>query len=216
MNENLLSILNEVEKQRFTTLLLLSEALGLDYKLVNKWVLNAENKGYLTVERVIKPHLIALTWAYCQKVGLYYRKIPSLHAKHQILLRNKIELEIKNKNKLVEFVDRKTCWGLGLYPAVGEWLLSYDQDNQKKYALIVIDDYIFKPSRIKTIIERVHKPDHTKVSHNLSLRWFDVVEQVIVYCVCDTHMKRHEKYIKKLKPSKPVKVRKITPIYSLL
>ena len=44
MNKTLLSILNEIELQRFTTAGLLSDALSVDYKLVSKWVNAGEKK----------------------------------------------------------------------------------------------------------------------------------------------------------------------------
>lgn len=216
MNETLLLILSEIEKQRFTTSSLLSEALGLNYKLVSKWVNAGEKKGYICIERLIRPHLISLSWSYAQKVGFYYRKIPSLHAKHQILLRNKVELMIKQKNEKIQFVDRKDCWKMGVYPSVGEWLLAFYQKEEKKYALIVIDDYLFKPTRLKHIIERIHKPERKNIEHDFSLTWTDIIDHILVYCVCPTHAKRHENYIKKVNFSITVKVRNIAPFYPLI
>jgi DNA-binding MarR family transcriptional regulator len=117
------------------------------------------------------------------------------NAIHQRVLRNAIELNMRKKNSTAIFVNRKECWRKGLFPSVGEHLLTFTHNGKHEKALVIIDDYMMAPSRIAHSLYRPHDRDKSYASGQLVLTWKDVVSIAFIYCTDKQHTLLHEKFI---------------------
>jgi len=142
----------------------------------------------------------------------------SANAIHQRLMRNSIELAMRERNPKATFVERKHAWSMGLFPAIGEHLIGYEMAGKWGYALVVIDDYHMASSRLPHMLNKLHDTNKTKASGAHVLRWRDVVDTVVLYVTDEIHKKNHERYIQKKKSSLDMRivVRSIQPIWKVL
>ena len=142
----------------------------------------------------------------------------SANAIHQHLVRNQIEIQMKEKDSQARFVARKSCWDMGLFPSVGEHLISYNANGKLAYALVIIDDYLMQPQRLTHRLNRFHDRDKTKVKGTHTLRWLDVTSLVFIYVTDKVHLSNHEAFVRSSKDTLGAKVviRYIEPIWRLI
>ena len=142
----------------------------------------------------------------------------SANAIHQRLLRNKIEILMRAKNTSASFINRVDCWKSGFFPAIGEHLVSYEYERQIEHALVIIDDYLMSPFRIKHCITRKHDRKKTVSEGSLVLAWEDHVQLVLVYCTDKKHLENHQRFVSVNSDSIPIKtvVRYLSPIWKTI
>ena len=140
--------------------------------------------GLVDVHRDFRPHAFFLTAKGCELQAINKPKhVMSANAIHQRLLRNQIELTMREKNPSVRFIGRTACWAMGFFSAVAEHLLAFEHNGKSRYALVLIDDYAMAPARVIHVLNRPHDENKTKVAvtGNHVMRWSDLVDTVLVY-----------------------------------
>ena len=158
-----------------------------------------KTKGILNINKEYTPFIISLTRKGCVIAGVekpkhYY----SGQSIHQRLMRNKIEHELKKKNGTARFISRTQCWDMGLFPAVGEHLLSITKDDgNKELILVLIDDYGISPNRIEKMLARTHDEQKSVVKGDHSLTWTDAVKRLIIYSTMEKQIKNFKDYLNK-------------------
>ncbi|MDX1694889.1 MAG: hypothetical protein R3208_14075 [Ketobacteraceae bacterium] len=142
----------------------------------------------------------------------------SANAIHQRVLRNEIELAMRERNASATFMERTACWKMGLFPSVGEHLLTYSHQGRDQKALVIIDDYLMDSKRIERSLKRLHDKDKNYASGDLVLAWKDVVDTIFVYTTDAKHKDHHEAFIDQQLGdiSQPIVVRHIPAVWEVL
>jgi len=130
---------------------------------------------------------------------------------HQMLMRNQIEIEMREKNPTAKFITRTAWWKRGLYPAIGEYGIEFFNQKKRGQALVIIDDYNMNPERVPHSLNRPHDVDKSYVGGELVLSWADIVDTLIIYSMTDSQKKAHKKYYEKNKAEY-----KLTPIMRVI
>lgn len=193
--------------------------LGLSYSQARAHLVTLMSIGLIDVNKEFSPYAYILSSKGYAITGQGKPKhFMSASAIHQRLLRNAVELGIREKNGSATFIERTSAWSMGLFPAVGEHLLRYQRDKKTAYALVVIDDYHMAPMRLPHMLNKLHDKNKTKAGGSHILRWRDVVDTVLLYVTDPSHQKAHEKFVQKNKDLLDMRVviRSIDPIWKVL
>jgi hypothetical protein len=175
--------------------------------------------GLVDVNREFSPFAYTLSSKGFAAAGLGKPKhFMSSNAIHQRLMRNEIELAMRERNPKARFIRRQTAWAMGLYPAVGEHLLQYEREGRPAYALVVIDDYFMASKRLPHMLDKLHDSKKSTVSGDHVLRWRDVVDTVFLYVTDAGHKRNHERFILKNREALGMRivVRLIEPIWKVV
>ena len=142
----------------------------------------------------------------------------SANAIHQRVLRNDIELTMRERNPSATFMERTSCWKMGLFPSVGEHLLTYTHQGKDQKALVIIDDYLMDSKRIERSLNRLHDKDKNYASGDLVLAWKDVVDTIFIYTTDAKHRTQHIAFIDQQLGDigQPIVVRHIPPVWEVL
>lgn len=173
--------------------------------------------GFVEKQAENKPHCFTLSSRGYQYLELHKPKhFMSASAIHQWLLRNQIELSIKEKNPNARFINRKQCWEIGFYPSVGEHLLRFVHQGKTQLALVLIDDYSMAASRISKSIYRLHDKNKTITTNKHTLKYADMVHTVLVYTTTESSVSRFNRHIQKITNFQgKIVTRFIQPIWSV-
>lgn len=177
-------LLQILARTRYATQGQLAQYLGKSAPRARNYLLELVAYGLADANREFRPHAYFLTAKGCELQDINKPKhVMSANAIHQRLLRNQIELAMREKNPTVRFISRTACWAMGLFPAVAEHLLTFDHNGNSRYALVLIDDYAMAPARVVHVLNRPHDENKTKVAvtGNHVMRWSDRVDTVLVY-----------------------------------
>ncbi len=162
------------------------------------------------------PYIYSLSNKGCVIADLHKLKhFVSGAAIHQTIMRNKIELEMQEKNATIKFVTRAGWWQRGIYPSIGEHGIEYLNNKKKGSALIIIDDYSMNPARVPHSLTRKHDVDKTYVKGELVMSWIDVIDDLVIYATTESQKKKHQQYYIKNKAIFEVKpiIRYVQPIW---
>lgn len=177
-------LLNTLARTRFATQAQLSQYVGRSPAQTRTYLLELAAYGLTDAHREFRPHAFFLTVKGCELQDVTKPKhVISASVIHQQLLRNQIELAMREKNPSACFASRSECWAMGFHPTVAEHLVSFEHDGNTRHALVLIDDYAMAPSRVLHVLNRPHDENKTKVAvtgHHV-MRWPDLVDTVLVY-----------------------------------
>lgn len=193
--------------------------LGRSYAQAREHMATLMALGLVEANREFSPYAYTLSSRGFAAAGLgkpkYWR---SANAIHQRLMRNQIELAMRERNAGARFVGRQSAWAMGLYPAVGEHLLRYEREGRAAYALVVIDDYFMASQRLPHMLDKRHDSNKGQVRGEHVLRWRDVVDTVFLYATDALHKRRHERFVLKNRDRLDMRVvvRFIDPIWKVI
>lgn len=213
-----ITIVELLAKSTFATTSQVSEFTGLSISTTRNALQRLIAKSLVERDEQFSPHVLSLTTRGSTLAGISKPKhYFSSAAIHQYLLRNSIEIEMKETNPSALFVTRTRLWNMGLFPSVGEHAVRFDSKGEKKLALVIIDDYAMNPERIPHALNRLHDKEKSYVSGDVVLSWKDAVDRLLIYATTDKQLDNHRRYFnknKKLFPLVPA-LRRVEPIWSI-
>lgn len=214
-----LLILGELTHCRYATHKQLTAYSGKSASHTKGTINTLISMGLIDVNREFNPFTYSLSakgYAFQNKGKP--KHFVSANAIHQHLVRNQIEIQMKEKDSQAKFVDRKSCWDMGLFPSVGEHLISYNTNGEPTYALVIIDDYLMQPQRLPHRLNRFHDRDKAKVKGAHTLRWLDATNLVFIYVTDKAHVSNHETFVRSSRGTLGAKIviRYIEPIWRLI
>lgn len=189
--------LDHLYVQRYLTIEQMARYLGEDYNKAANILADLKVAGYVDVETSFRPYAYWLSHKGSSRLGHEpLKRWKSANALHQELMRNEIELSIREDRPTATFYSRIRCMKKGLNPSNGEYLLSYKKDGLEKLAFVLIDDYQMPPNRVKHSLNRPHNPpkDYYK---GMTMRFSDLVGDVLVYVTSQNRMNFHKLYYEK-------------------
>lgn len=199
-------ILGHLLHCRFATALQISQYIGKSLSNTRIDISILLSMNLIDVNNEFRPFAFSLSAKGCDFMQIGKPKhFISASAIHQRLLRNQIEIDMRVKNPSVLFINRITCWEMGLFPSVAEHLVQFEHNGKQHFALILIDDYIMSSTRILRSITRKHDQYKDKVSGKHILRWADIADLVIVYTIDNQQKNKHQRTITKNKKNYPIK-----------
>lgn len=190
------AILTELARITFATQQQLADYLNRSVNVARHAINELVESRFLEAHKEIRPYVYRLSSHGATVAAVTKpRHWMSANAIHQRILRNTIELQIRQKNTSAQFVSRKQCWQQGLFPSVGEHLLVYRGAAAAERVLVLIDDYMMSSARITHCLNRLHDKEKSVSAGTLVLRWKDVVNRVLVCCTDERHAAQHEHFI---------------------
>lgn len=219
LSETHWAIINELSRVVFATQTQLADYLDRSVSVARHAINELVDARFLEAHREIRPYVYRLSSHGATITGTTKpRHWMSANAIHQRILRNTIELELRNKHPDARFVERRQCWKQGLFPSIGEHLLNRTIDGKTERSLVLIDDYMMAPNRIAHCLHRHHDKEKSVSAGTLVLRWTDVVSRVLVCCTDEKHAGLHEQFVQNNQDelSKPVIVTHVPPLWELL
>lgn len=196
-----------------------ADYLGRSYAQAREHMTTLISLGLVEANREFSPFAYTLSSRGYAAAGLgkpkYWR---SANAIHQRLMRNQVELAMRERNAGARFVGRQSAWAMGLYPAVGEHLLRYEREGRAGYALVVIDDYFMASQRLPHMLDKLHDSNKSQVRGEHALRWRDVVDMAFLYVTDARHKQQHERFVlaNRDRLDMRVVVRLIDPIWKVI
>ncbi len=191
-DENILFLLSRI---RFSFISQLSRYLKISESVIRNTIEGLISRDYVSKDKGYLPNIISLTTKGCIFSDINKPKhFISGSAIHQYLLRNEIELQMREKNKSALFISRTDCWQRGLMPSVGEHAVEFDSGDKKNIALVLIDDYLMQPSRVIRSLIRLHDKNKSYVAGNLNICWADFIDFLFVYSTSDKQLSNHKHF----------------------
>lgn len=141
----------------------------------------------------------------------------SASAVHQQLIRNDIELSMREKNASATFLNTRDAWERGLYPSIGEHALLFNHEGNRSMALVMIDDYHMSLTRIAKSLFRYHDKKKTVTQGERIVRWCDVISHCFIYTIGSKQQENIKSFIERKKGQLPIKpiVRTIEPYWEV-
>ncbi|MBL4706769.1 MAG: hypothetical protein JKY54_19725, partial [Flavobacteriales bacterium] len=125
---------------------------------------------------------------------------------HQQLMRNTIELKLRNQNSTIHFLSNADAYKEGFYPSVGEHPFTYVSKDDLKLGLAIIDDYGMEPSRVVKTLTREHDKER-RAGKNLEVKkWMDHINILYVFTTSETRKTRFLTYLQKLQSIEEVTI----------
>lgn len=202
----------------YATIEQLSNYLNQSYEKTKTNLRSLRSMNLVHVHDEVRPFAFRISNKAADRLSVTLpKRWMSSNAMHQIVLRNAIELQMLERNSSVKFIGRSQSWKMGLYPSVGEYLLSFHHEGSDRFALVLIDDYLMPAKRTLRALKRSHKPD-AKIYSGVSQTWGEIVERVFIYCTDKHHINRHKVFLRKnfAELNCPVIVREIDAIWTVL
>ena len=219
IKHELRDVLDCVARNVYATQQQIANYTGNSIAATRHYLADLADTQMLDVNKEFRPYAYSLTSKGATVARVNKPKhFMSANAIHQRLLRNEIELAMRNVNPTVRFHSRVDCWNRGLFPAVGEHLASFNHHDKNSFALVIIDDYLMSPTRVLRSLSRLHDQKKTKVRGEHLLRWSDVADTVLVYVTDRRHQALHEDFVHQnieLLPAS-IAVRYIAPLWEFI
>ena len=212
-------VLDSISHCRYATHSQLTASCGKSASHTKGMINSLISMGLVDANREFSPFAYSLSAKGCALLNKGKPKhFVSANAIHQHLIRNQIEIQMREKGTSARFLDRKSCWDIGVFPSVGEHLVSYNANGTLAYALVIIDDYLMQPERLPHRLNRLHDKDKAKVKGKHIINWLDVTNLVFIYVTDKQHLTNHKNFVRKSKRTLSAKtvVRYIDPIWKLI
>ena len=219
LNENQRIVINTLSRTLYATQSQLARYASKSVNAIRMVINDLTDTRFLDSNKELRPFVYRLSSHGTAIAGTQKpRHWMSANAIHQRVLRNEVELSMREKNESATFMERTDCWKLGLFPSIGEHLLTYNYQGKVQRALIILDDYLMDPKRIDRSLHRLHDKDKSYASGDLVLSWKDAVDTVLVYTTDEKHKDRHNTFIDQhlTEISQPIIVRHIPAIWEMV
>lgn len=179
------AILGGLSIRVFLTVSQFSAILSISEYSVRRALSELLSRGLVERHDEIRPYVYRLTQGGAARCGCsYQRRWISASAMHQYLMRNEVEVKYRKSNQGFSFLERVELFKLGFHPAVGEHVLAVSDSNNKRFNLIIIDDYQMPLNNLALKLARPHKPMDKYYSGDNKI-WIDIIDSLIIF-TCDS------------------------------
>lgn len=213
-------ILDVIARLRFATAEQLLYWLPVDaLSSVRRGAIRLTDLGLLETRSDLRPYVYRLSSRGCALTGeRYFRRWHSASAVQQYLLRNAIEIELREEDPSARVQPRQGLSSIGLYPAHAEHAFVLP-NKLDLFLFVIVDDYLMTSNRILHKWNREHLRESQSAQVTSLKRWRDVSQACRVYTVCEHHAKRHGDYLQrqweKMQSPLPISVQLIEPIWGV-
>ncbi len=186
ISESDIEALNEFKRLRFATREQFAYWGGLSPSSAHRVIAKLLEASLLKVYSEQRPHVYRLSDSAAAIVGAeYQQRWHSANAIHQYLMRNQFEIFYRgHKEPDFRMVNRNRLKSFGLNAQVAE----HPARTGNELTLVVIDDYLMRPSRVHDLLDRVHETKNNELylervrqSGNAIIpTWRNAVKKVIV------------------------------------
>lgn len=153
--------------------------------------------GFIKINHKEKPYSLMLASKgarYLQADGK--TDWPSFAATQQIVLKNDVEIWLREYFDNIIPLNRTKLWQLGLNPGVGEHAFR----SGSQLFFILIDDYLMESNRISHCLSRAHTPSeqyYDVTQGGGPSTWADYADRVFVFSCDEDHLEQHQAYLDK-------------------
>ena len=158
-------VLAVMKRVRFVTQLQLSQFLDCSLKTAHKHLNQLLELGQVEVLEGTRPAAYRLSTRVATALDVeYQRKWRSPAAIHQYLMKNEVELKMRDRWPSFRMLSAESVKEKGLNLAKAEWPARFrNEEGEAFYALVMIDDYLMSPDRLRDSLLRKHKTANNPV-----------------------------------------------------
>jgi hypothetical protein len=169
---------------------------GVSRSMLAKRVALLRSCKLVAAETVLPPHILRLTAAGARAVdwsGPVTARPRSWSVMAHTCHRNSAELQLRAVYPGLTFQPRTTVWRWGLRPAFAEHGARLDDTRR---ALLVLDDALLPPARIRHAYTRAHRPHPRYWTGPFGQRWADVASDLLVASTDARQVERHRRQLR--------------------
>lgn len=187
-------ILSVLSRLKFGTVSQLMYWVGAEHESsVSRPCSQLVDAGLVEQHKDLKPYVYRLSRKGCNFVSAEYKRSwLSFSALQQVVLKNDVEIYLRNLYPKTSYIDKSRLLSLGLSPGIGEHGFRFE----KKLFFVLIDDYLMDSKRILRCWERMHTPNENhydlKLGGNVS--WESYADRFFLFCCDEDKLKQHKKF----------------------
>lgn len=168
-----------------------------------------------------KPHIYRLSDSGAAITGAdYQQRWHSGSAMHQYLMRNQFEINYrKNTDPDFKMVDRLRLKSFGLNCQVGE----HPARLNSELVLVIIDDYLMRPSRVNVVLDRPHETKNNAQYHErikatgkvVIPTWRNAIKRIIVVTTYEQQLPVYKRSFSRKPLNMDYELLSIKPLWSI-